>query len=110
MDYHWPGNVRELENVTERMTVLVGEGDIELEDLPAQIQAEPIIQQWVPRVPSSGLDFNAVVGQFEKELIQQALNHTHWNKNRAAGLLGLNRTTLIEKIKKRGLSPPNKDA
>jgi DNA-binding NtrC family response regulator len=110
MDYHWPGNVRELENVTERMTVLVGEGDIELEDLPAQIQAEPNIQQWAPRVPSSGLDFNAVVGQFESELIQQALDHTHWNKNQAAGLLGLNRTTLIEKIKKRGLSPLNKDA
>ena len=32
MDYHWPGNVRELENVTERLTILVGEGDIEVED------------------------------------------------------------------------------
>jgi len=106
MDYHWPGNVRELENLTERLTVLVGEGDIELDDLPSQVRAEPTTQSWAPRVPSSGLDFNAVVGRFETELIEQALDHTHWNKNRAAGLLGLNRTTLIEKIKKRRITPP----
>ena len=106
MDYHWPGNVRELENVTERLTVLVGEGEIEVEDLPAQIRAEPLSQTLAPRVPSTGLDFNGVVGRFETELIQQALGHTDWNKNRAAGLLGLNRTTLIEKIKKRGIVPP----
>ena len=109
MDYHWPGNVRELENLTERLTVLVGEGDIELEDLPAQVRAEPTTQSWAPRVPASGIDFNAVVGRFESELIEQALDHTHWNKNRAAGLLGLNRTTLIEKIKKRQLTPPEED-
>ena len=107
MDYHWPGNVRELENLTERLTVLVGEGDIELDDLPSQVRAEPTTQSWAPRVPSNGLDFNAVVGRFETELIEQALDHTHWNKNRAAGLLGLNRTTLIEKIKKRRITPPD---
>ncbi|MBJ20737.1 MAG: sigma-54-dependent Fis family transcriptional regulator [bacterium] len=106
MDYHWPGNVRELENLTERLTILIGEGDIELEDLPAQVLSEPTTQAWAPRVPSTGLDFNTVVGRFESELIEQALDHTHWNKNRAAGLLGLNRTTLIEKIKKRGITPP----
>ena len=109
MDYDWPGNIRELENMTERLTVLVGEGDIETDDLPMQIREEPTIQAWAPRVPSTGLDFNAVVGRFETELIEQALEHTHWNKNRAAGLLGLNRTTLIEKIKKRGLEPPKTD-
>ena len=109
MDYDWPGNIRELENMAERLTILVGEGDIEVEDLPLQIREEPTVQAWAPRVPSTGLDFNAVVGRFETELIEQALEHTHWNKNRAAGLLGLNRTTLIEKIKKRGLEPPNAD-
>ena len=106
MDYHWPGNVRELQNLIERLTVLVGEGDIEAEDLPAQVRAEPTAQTLAPRVPSTGLDFNAVVARLETELIEQALDHTHWNKNRAAGLLGLNRTTLIEKIKKRGILPP----
>ena len=107
VDYHWPGNVRELENTIERLTILVGEGDIEVEDLPGPIRAEPAVQNWAPRVPSTGLDFNAVVARFEADLIGQALDHTHWNKNRAAGLLGLNRTTLIEKIKKRGLVPPD---
>ena len=105
MDYDWPGNVRELENLTERLSVLVGGGDIEVQDLPEHIRAEPTIQAWALRVPSSGLDFNMVVGRFESDLIEQALEHTHWNKNRAAGLLGLNRTTLIEKIKKRGITP-----
>ncbi len=104
MDYHWPGNVRELENLTERLTVLVSEREISIEDLPSHIRAEPASQPWAPRVPSTGLNFNAVVGRFESELIEQALKLTHWNKNRAARLLELNRTTLIEKIKKRGIS------
>ena len=109
MDYHWPGNVRELENLTERLTVLVSEGEVALSDLPNVVRDEPASLPWAPHVPSTGLDFNAAVGQFESDLIQQALTHTHWNKNRAAGLLGLNRTTLIEKIKKRGLTPPDAD-
>jgi len=101
MDYDWPGNVRELENLMERLTVLVDEGEIGIDDLPAHIRAEPTTQAWAPRLPSSGLNFNDVVGRFETDLIEQALERTHWNKNRAAQLLGLNRTTLIEKIKKR---------
>lgn len=109
MDYHWPGNIRELENLTERLTVLVGVGEIQIDDLPDAIRAEPTIQHWAPRVPSTGIDFNKVVGRFESELIEQALEHTHWNKNRAAGLLGLNRTTLLEKIKKRGITPAEDD-
>ena len=105
IDYDWPGNVRELENLMERLTVLVGEGEIEVEDLPSHIRAEPGPQAWAPRIPSTGLDWNSVVGRFESDLIEQALELTHWNKNRAAQLLGLNRTTLIEKIKKRGITP-----
>ncbi|HEB90221.1 MAG TPA: sigma-54-dependent Fis family transcriptional regulator [Deltaproteobacteria bacterium] len=105
MEYHWPGNVRELENLTERLTVLVGVGEIELDDLPDHIRAEPAVLPDAPRIPSTGIDFNEVVGRFETDLIRQALEHTHWNKNRAAGLLGLNRTTLLEKIKKRGIKP-----
>ena len=106
MDYHWPGNVRELENLTERLTVLVGNGEITVTDLPAHITAEPEPQDRAPRVPSTGLDFNDVVARFEADLIEQALELTHWNKNRAAQLLGLNRTTLIEKIKKRRVARP----
>ena len=106
MDYHWPGNVSELESLIERLSVLVDEREIDVHHLPDSIRAEPALRTWAPRVPSTGLDFNDVVTRFENDLIAQALDQTHWNKNRAAGLLGLNRTTLLEKIKKRGLQRP----
>ena len=56
--------------------------------------------------PNEGLDFNAIVDQFENILILQALERTGWNRNRAAQLLRLNRTTLVEKLKKKQLLPP----
>jgi transcriptional regulator with PAS, ATPase and Fis domain len=56
--------------------------------------------------PNEGLDFNSVVDQFENILILQALEKTGWNRNRAAQLLRLNRTTLVEKLKKKQLLPP----
>lgn len=56
--------------------------------------------------PEEGLDFNSVVDQFENILILAALERTGWNRNRAAGLLRLNRTTLVEKLKKKQLVPP----
>ncbi len=107
--YAWPGNVRELENLMERMVILKGEGEIGMEDLPDAVRSGgPVAASGVPRVGPDGLAFNDVVARFEAELIRQALDQTHWNKNRAAQLLGLNRTTLIEKIKKRGLEAPGK--
>ncbi|HTF33916.1 MAG TPA: sigma-54 dependent transcriptional regulator [Myxococcota bacterium] len=105
--YDWPGNVRELENLMERLAILRGEGEIGVEDMPRSIRdraSEPAFA--APRVPASGLPFNEVVDRFETDLIRQALEHTHWNKNRAAQLLGLNRTTLLEKMKKKGLDTP----
>ena len=56
--------------------------------------------------PEEGVDFNAIVDQFENILILHALERTGWNRNRAAGLLRLNRTTLVEKLKKKQLMPP----
>jgi DNA-binding NtrC family response regulator len=109
VSHEWPGNVRELENLMERLLVLNTEGEILLEDLPPEFQeggAPPAPS--ATRVPASGLDFNQVVEQLEVDLILQALEHTHWNKNRAAQLLGLNRTTLEGKIRKRGLTPPGR--
>ena len=66
----------------------------------------PPVRTEAPRLPGSGIPFNDVVDRFETDLILQALEQTHWNKQRAAALLGLNRTTLLEKIKKKGLEPP----
>ena len=50
------------------------------------------------------MDFNSAVDSYENALILQALEKTGWNRNQAAILLKLNRTTLVEKIKKKGLS------
>jgi len=102
--YPWPGNVRELENLVERLVVTrVGDGEIRAADLPDCFRATPALTLSAPLVPSTGLSFKDVVDGFEADLIRQALEHTQWNKNRAAQLLGLNRTTLLEKIKKKGL-------
>ncbi|MAE94881.1 MAG: DNA-binding response regulator [Deltaproteobacteria bacterium] len=104
--HSWPGNVRELENLIERLVALRGEGEIGLDELPPELRGGKAgTEGRAPRVTEAGLSFNDVVDDFEADLIRQALEQTHWNKNQAAQLLGLNRTTLIEKIKKKGLSP-----
>ncbi len=105
MNYRWPGNVRELENMIERVMILRSQGEILAEDLPAQFRQPRERSPQAPRVPADGISFNEVIGELETDLILQALDQTHWNKNRAAQLLGLNRTTLLEKIKKKGLEP-----
>jgi len=103
-EHDWPGNVRQLENVIEQVCVLCNEPEIRVEDLPPQLRGpkEPPPFE-VPRVPSQGLAFNDEVERFQRNLIAQALERTHGNKNRAAQLLGLNRTTLFEKMKKMNL-------
>jgi len=104
--HDWPGNVRELENLIERLVILCSDGRIELEDLPPELRrARAGAGTHPPRVGEEGVAFNEVVDRFESDLILQALVQTHWNKNQAAKLLGLNRTTLLEKIKKKGLTP-----
>jgi DNA-binding NtrC family response regulator len=103
MDHDWPGNVRELENLVERLVILCRDDTIGIEDLPENLRRSSGPVAVTPRLPSDGVSFNDVVGNLERELIVQALEQTHWNKNRAAQLLGLNRTTLLEKIKKKGL-------
>ena len=106
--YHWPGNVRELENLIERLVILKGEGVIEQEDLPEKLLGA----EWSDAVPSmdipdSGISFNTAVSEFERELILRALKKTNWIKNRAAKLLQLKRTTLVEKMKKIQLTREN---
>lgn len=106
--YDWPGNIRELENLIERISILKGIGNIEVSDIPVKYQtavSEAIGEEEV-HLPNTGIDFNSAVDAFENSLILKALERTNWNRNRAAQLLRLNRTTLVEKIKKKGLNPP----
>jgi transcriptional regulator with PAS, ATPase and Fis domain len=105
--YDWPGNVRELENLIERLVTLGGEGEITPADLPANLSRINAPALSALRVPATGLSFRDVVEEVEEQLIREALELTHGNKNRAAQLLGLNRTTLLEKMKRRaGTRPP----
>jgi DNA-binding NtrC family response regulator len=108
MNYSWPGNIRELENLVERLAILKGQGQVEVHDLPSKYRTMPSLDQesMTFEIPENGMDFNTAVDQFENQLILRALEKTGWNRNQAALLLRLNRTTLVEKIKKKGLRPP----
>lgn len=106
MQYQWPGNIRELENLIERVVILKREpGIIELKDLPVQHFKNVSLDRYISSVsfPEGGLDLNEAMNDFENELILQALRKTQGNKNKAANLLNLNRTTLVEKLKRKGL-------
>lgn len=106
--YDWPGNVRELENLVERLAVLTDGSVISVAALPEYIRGEAAtpstrVIEVEETLPEEGIDFNAMVERFESNLIHQALARTGGNKKAAAKLLKLNRTTLVEKIKKKGL-------
>lgn len=104
--YRWPGNVRELENVVERIAILTDSEVIDSSQLPAYLledKGAPALLMNDVTLPESGVDFNALVDSYESKLITSALQQTGGNKKAAAKLLGLNRTTLVEKIKKKSL-------
>ena len=128
MAFNWPGNVRELENLMQRLVILHRGKRIGLKELPekyrCEIASDAVCQNdsdgaeiSTERVPSSGppptpadiqwtengLDFNALISDFEDRLILEAISRSGGNKKEAARLLNLKRTTLIEKIKKKNL-------
>ncbi len=106
--YPWPGNVRELENIIERIMVMKSGGSILPVDLPEKIvsmdrmigKAENASRLPLTTIPAEGLSLKTEVGKLEKALIIQALQQSQGVKERAARLLKMNRTTLIEKIKR----------
>ncbi len=103
LQYSWPGNVREVENLMERFVVLHKNGQIQAEDVPVRFQDKLDISTPDFEIPEEGIHLKNRVDDFEDRLILKALEKTGWNKNQAAQLLNLNRTTLVEKIKKKNL-------
>ncbi|MGE4559994.1 MAG: sigma-54 interaction domain-containing protein [Desulfobulbus sp.] len=128
--FPWNGNVRELENLIQHMTILFGGSQVGFHDLPEKYRNGSLQNLPSPRPQEkveeevhrneqqmlfsstvitgenwqdSGVDFNALVNDFETQLIVQALKLTQGNKKEAARLLNLKRTTLLEKIKKKDL-------
>jgi two-component system response regulator HydG len=106
--YAWPGNVRELESLIERVAVLKGGGPVTEDDLPVAIRQSGTVEirQLAGSLASTGtrsMNLNQELNRLEVELIKTALQQSGGNRNRASQILGLNRTTLIEKIKRLGL-------
>jgi transcriptional regulator with PAS, ATPase and Fis domain len=107
MAYKWPGNVRQLENIIERALALSGgRRRIDVDDLPAEIRGEEVAPTLTPGLPESGVDLPALVLDFERHLIDQALTRTEGNRGAAARLLGLKRTTLVEKLRRLSAASP----
>ncbi len=108
--YSWPGNIRELENLIQRLVILKQSGDIEPKDFPKKMFLDKFKisnsqKSFIDfELPEEGVNFKELVNSFEDHLLQQALSRTDGNKNKASELLRLNRTTLVEKVKRRQIS------
>lgn len=105
--YEWPGNIRELENMVERISVLVETPDVAIEDLPECMTGISPNQDSpsVSAVFNQGMGFSDAVELYQRALITHAMNESGWVKARAADMLKMNRTTLVEKIKKMNIEP-----
>lgn len=122
LHYDWPGNVRELKNLIERLTILVNGDVADVHDLPEKFQSAcslksdstPGNNSFVfpagnlypvdsEDIPDEGIDLNRLIDDIERDLILKAIRKAGGVKSKAASLLNLNRTTLIEKMKKMGL-------
>ena len=107
--YDWPGNVRELENLVQGILVLKEDGVIDEGDIQMRLRGRtadpPENETGRLTLPDEGLVLKDTVEHLEKDLIRQALKRSEGNKARAAGLLGMNRTTLVEKLKRQSVNP-----
>jgi DNA-binding NtrC family response regulator len=98
LDYSWPGNVRELQNAIEYAVVLARNGTISVKELPTEIQLPPALQQAeLAALPRKGVQ---TLDDLERTAILEALAECHGNKKKAAELLGIQRPTLYNKMKR----------
>jgi DNA-binding NtrC family response regulator len=105
--YGWPGNVRELENTVERLLIMRNSDTITLEDLPDKIRSgnnAPSGTSAVINLPAEGYPLE----QLEREVVVTALERNNWNQTAAARFLRIPRHTLIYRMEKYGIIPPDK--
>src|SRR4051812_36463946 len=98
LDYSWPGNVRELQNAIEYAVVLARQNVVGVKELPAEIQLPSALQQ-TDRIGGSRPGVQSL-DDVERDTILQALAQCHGNKKKAAELLGIQRPTLYNKLKR----------
>jgi two-component system response regulator PilR (NtrC family) len=104
-EYPFPGNVRELENLIERAVTLAHGSVITLDCLPSNVldRADP---RAVERVPAEGVDLEALLREYERSLLREALERAYGVKKRAAGLLGISFRSFRYRLEKLGLESP----
>jgi transcriptional regulator with PAS, ATPase and Fis domain len=98
LDYAWPGNVRELQNAMEYAVVLAREDSITVKELPAEVRLPAALQQSERTSQREGQP--KTLDDMERNAILDALAQTHGNKKKAAQLLGIQRPTLYNKMKR----------
>ncbi len=103
--YDWPGNVRELENLVERMAILCDGPVIDVGIFPPNMvsRPRPPIADVSASLSNGGVNLPALVRELEGRLINEALKQTGGNKQAAAKLLGLKRTTFAAKLRRCGV-------
>jgi DNA-binding NtrC family response regulator len=106
--YDWPGNVRELENMVERLVILCEDSIIDVALLPPNLVNGTRITESRITTPlgENGINLNAMVRELEGRMINEALKQTSGNKQAAARLLGLKRTTFAAKLRRCGVIAP----
>lgn len=103
MNYSWPGNVRELKSTLEYAFVLADYGLIEPEHLPTNIQVPVRTETVVTPTRSSTGSLDASAGQDQKNRLIEVLRQTGGNKSQAARILGINRVTVLNRMRKYGI-------
>ncbi|BDV42140.1 acetoacetate metabolism regulatory protein AtoC [Geotalea uraniireducens] len=102
--YGWPGNVRELENTVERLLIMRNGDTITAAELPEKIRLGGVAGSPVVRLPDDGYPLE----QLEQEVVTEALERNGWNQTAAARFLRIPRHTLIYRMEKYGIVPPEK--
>src|SRR6266576_912718 len=100
LEYGWPGNVRELQNAIEYAVVLARKSLIGVKELPAEVQLPTVLQQTERGPAAAGRTGVQSLDDVERNTILQALAECHGNKKKAAELLGIQRPTLYNKMRR----------